>query len=75
MAKITITIEDQPLDMVKIESTQSFETMALMINSGHKDKMTAAHGYAAAMLNKAREVSKDGNPLAITLPKVNGLSL
>lgn len=73
MAKISITVEDLDGGKVKIESNPTFETVAKMINSGGED-VTAAHGYAMAMINRAREVSKSNAPeTTIWLPKVKHL--
>lgn len=69
MAKITITIEDSENDKVKITASPTFETMAMMVNSG--EQMTSAHGYALAMINAARRESKSKDPeTKIWLPKV-----
>jgi len=73
MARITITVEDAADGKVKIEANPTFETVAKMINSGGED-VTAAHGYAMAMINRAREVSKSNAPeTTIWLPKVKHL--
>lgn len=69
MATITITIEDSPDGKVRIKSDPSFEIMASMDLSGHD--LTPAHGYAFAMLNKAREVSKSADPTnLIHIPRI-----
>lgn len=67
MAKITITIEDKLDGNVKIVCTPTFETIAMMINSG--EKTTAAHGYAMAMVHAARDVSK-ANKIPILIPRL-----
>lgn len=68
MAKITITIEDKPEGKVGIKSEPNFETMMKMDISG--EKITCAHGYAFALLNKAREISKSNNPLIRRIPLI-----
>ena len=69
MARIVITIEDSPNGKVKIVSNPTFETMALMLNSG--EEMTSAHGYALAMINTVRRESKSNDPVTkIWMPKV-----
>lgn len=60
MAKIIIEVEDIENGNVRVIATPNFETMAKMDLSG--DKLTPAHGYALAMLNKVRQVSKANAP-------------
>lgn len=60
MAKIIIEVEDQSDGNVSVKATPNFETMAKMDLSG--DRLTPAHGYALAMLNRVREVSKANAP-------------
>lgn len=68
MAKITISIEDVG-DKVNVISDPTFETMAMMDASG--TKLTAAHGYALACINRIREVSKEmGSTNKILIPKI-----
>lgn len=68
MAKITITIEDEG-ENVKIVADPTFETMAMMTQSGHI--LTAAHGYALAMINRVRQISKSKEPKnLIYIPKI-----
>lgn len=71
MAKITLTIEDTPQGTVKIVSDPSFETMMKMDISG-SNSLTAAHGYAFALINKAREIGKDPNPIQNRIPIIRG---
>lgn len=68
MAKITISIEDIDGGKVRIVSTPSFETVAKMINSG--ESVSDAHGYALAMLRRAREISKEKGPIKILIPRL-----
>ena len=69
MAKITITVEDLADGGVKIVSDPNFETMLKMDNSGND--LTSAHGYALAMLNRARTVSKEVSPTnLIKIPSI-----
>lgn len=67
MAKIVITVEDKLDGNVEIKCEPTFETMAMMINSGHKS--TPAHGYALAMIHTARDVSK-ANKIPILIPRL-----
>lgn len=69
MPKITITVEDLPAGGVKIQAEPNFQTMVQMEVSGHG--LSPAHGYAMAMLNRAREVSKSNDPrIKILIPKI-----
>lgn len=67
MATIKITISDKLDGNVEIKCEPTFETMAMMINSGHPS--TPAHGYAMAMIHTARDVSK-ANKIPILLPRI-----
>lgn len=68
MAVINIRIEDDG-HSVKVTSDPTFETMAMMINSGHAS--TAAHGYALACINHITKVSKEmGSKNKILLPRI-----
>lgn len=72
MAKIVITVTDEADGSVKIVSDPTFETVAKMINSG--EETTSAHGYAMAMVNRARTESKAADPnTKIWLPRVKKL--
>lgn len=51
MAKITITLEDNPDGSVKMESTPKTETIAKMVQSGHET--TSAHGLTLFLFRKA----------------------
>lgn len=69
MAKIIIEIENLPGDKVKITSSPTMEQMIKMEVSG--DRLTPAHGYAYAMLNKCREISKSQDPTnKIIIPRL-----
>ena len=69
MAKIVITVEDDLAGGVKIVGNPGFGEIAKMINSG--STTTPAHGYAMAMYNRAREVSKDQDKkLKILIPRL-----
>lgn len=57
MAKVIITIEDNPSGTVKTVATPNFETLAMKIQSGHE--LTPAEGYALAAINRIVEVSKN----------------
>jgi hypothetical protein len=73
MAKIVITIEDNPQGGVKVTSNPTFETMAKMVNSGGHD-VTSAHGYALKMVNAALKTSKEkDSSIIMQLPKVKYL--
>jgi hypothetical protein len=69
MAKITITVEDLPNGKVKIEAKPNYlEIMAKDISGNH---LTAADGYALAMLNRAREVSRQNGPTnLVKIPRI-----
>ena len=67
MAKVIITIEDLPNDKVKTTCSPSFETMMRMHLSG--TRLTAAHGYALAAINKIVEEAKNGCPSRILIPR------
>lgn len=68
MAKVVITIEDKDNGKVSIVSDPSFETMAMMSNSG--SELTSAHGYALCMVRAARTEAKAAEPTKILIPKV-----
>lgn len=68
MAKVVITIEDAPNNMVKVVSEPNFETVMNMHDAGHT--LTSAHGYALLALNAIRKESKKNEPTSILLPKV-----
>jgi hypothetical protein len=70
MASVIITIEDTPDGKVKIVCVPSFEQIIKQDVSG--ESFTAAQGYALMMLNKAREESKNNNPLRLVIPRVTG---
>lgn len=69
MAKITITIEDAPNGMVKTLATPPLSKLLTALAGGHE--LTAAEGYAAFVLNKLREESKNrsSKKLNILLPR------
>lgn len=74
MAKVIIEIEDLPGDKVQIKATPNFEYIAKMEASG--ERLTPAHGYGIALLNKARQISQSNEPTnKIYIPKVRGSSL
>lgn len=66
MARVVIVIEDLPGDKVKVEATPNFETMMAMDISGNK--LTSAHGYAFAVLNYIRKLSKQNSPIIRQVP-------
>lgn len=68
MAKVIIEIEDRPGDKVAVKTTPTFETLMAMDISG--SKLTAAHGYAFAIINKVREISKQNEPLITKIPLI-----
>ena len=69
MAKVVIEIEDMPGNRVSVKATPNFETICKMDLSGHT--LTSAHGYAVAMLNTARQISKSNDPKnVILIPRV-----
>ncbi len=67
-AQITIVIRDLGQGKVEIKSDPTFETMAKMINSG--EEATPAHGYALAMVRRAREISQSNKPVDILIPRI-----
>lgn len=68
MAKIVITITDQPNDRVSAVSDPSFETMAMMSASGHP--LTSAHGYALRAIRAIQDESRRQGPTKIVIPKI-----
>jgi hypothetical protein len=69
MARVVITIEDQPNGTVKVVAEPNFATMAQMTASGHE--LTSAHGYALRALNSIREAAKEqSNTLGIIIPRI-----
>lgn len=74
MAKITITIEDAPDGSVRLVSNPTMETFFKMDLSG--STLTPSQTYALAMLNRAREVSRQrSDQVAIHIPRVRGRSI
>jgi len=69
MAKIVITVEDQPDGNVKVVATPNFETM-MQMNASGAAKLTSAHGYALRALNAIIEGSKEKGPSQIIIPKL-----
>lgn len=69
MARIVITVEDQPDGTVKVAAEPNFMQMAQMNSSGHS--LTSAHGYAMRALNAIREASREqSNRLGIIIPRI-----
>lgn len=68
MAKVVITFEDRPEGGVKVVGEPNFETMMMMLQSGHS--LTPAQGYAIFALNQVREESKRSTKLPIYIPRV-----
>ena len=69
MAKCVITFEDLPENKVKVVCEPNFETMMMMIQSGHE--WTSAQGMAVYAMNKIREQSKKSDPVnRIIVPKL-----
>lgn len=60
MAKVTITIEDMPNGKIQIISTPNFMQMVKLTENGIG--LTDAEGYAVALLNHARKISKSQTP-------------
>ena len=74
MAKIVIEIEDMGTDKVSVKASPNFEQIAKHEEAGNK--LTPAHGYAIALLNRARQISMSNEPTnIIKIPKVRGTSL
>jgi hypothetical protein len=70
MAKIKIEIEDRPEGGVKITSDPNFETMMKIQISG--SEFTSAHGYAFSLLNHARKLGKENDPMRLLIPRIGG---
>jgi hypothetical protein len=71
MAEITITIKDNPDGSVSIKSDPNYAVMLKIEYNRLSEKLTPAHGYAIALINKALEISRQNNPNAlIKLPKI-----
>lgn len=68
MALITIKIEDLPEGGVKITSDPNFETMMKIEISGNE--FTSAHGYAFSLLNYARKLGRDNDPMKLLVPRI-----
>lgn len=68
MAKVVIEIEDMPGDKVKAVMTPSFETMAMMNESGNQ--LTSAQAYAVFMINELRKEAKRSGPTNILIPRI-----
>lgn len=64
---VTITVRDKLGGGVEIVADPSFEMMMKMHDHGDG---SSAHGYAIAMLNRAREVSKQSGNIIIPIPKL-----
>jgi len=56
LAKVIVTIEDNPDGTVKITAEPNFETIAMKAESGNDP--TAAETYALLALRKIRDASK-----------------
>jgi hypothetical protein len=69
VAEITITIKDLPNGGVEVKANPSFETMAMMVESGHE--LTSAHGYTMSCLNVIRELSrKKEDGMIVKIPRL-----
>lgn len=70
MAKITITITDEPGGKVSVVSDPNMEQMCKMEVNGHV--LTAAHAYAVCGLNAIRKAAKSQeSKLLVDLPLVD----
>lgn len=70
MAKVVVTIEDMPGQMVRMTANPSFETMITAAKDGHE--ITAAQAYAMkAMRLMAEEAkSKRSKKTLIEIPRI-----
>ena len=68
MPKITITIEDQPGNQVKVEVDPTCETMIQKHVSGHG--LSSAESYALFVARQLREESKRQGPTPIYIPRI-----
>lgn len=68
MAKVTITIEDEPSGTVKVTANPSFSTMMSIDVSGHG--LTRAHGYAMAALLRMVKLSEEKGSPIIKIPGI-----
>lgn len=68
MAKVTITLEDGPNNMVKTTMDPSFEIMGKMARSG--ETLTSAQAYALFAIRMIREESKRRSPTPILFPRL-----
>lgn len=71
MSKIIITIEDMENGNVSIKTNPTFEELAKKDLSGNG--LSSADGYAFAMINEARKISKSKDSTnIIKIPKIYG---
>lgn len=76
MAKITITIEDQPQGQVKFLVEPTAETLLKKIASHGPQSLTGAETYALACVNRVRQIAKSlDSSTTILVPRVRGRSL
>jgi hypothetical protein len=69
MAEVTIKIKDLDNGKVSVQAEPNFMTMAMMDESGHG--LTAAHGYALAMLREVRKISKSNESnILVQIPRL-----
>lgn len=68
MAKVTITLEDNPEGGVKCVADPSYEILMTIHTSGHE--WTSAQAYAMFVLNQLRKESKNQKPTKILIPRI-----
>jgi len=68
VAKVTITIEDRPNGMVEMKMDPTGETLIKKQVSG--EGLTSAEGYALALANRAREISKQPGNIVVGIPRI-----
>lgn len=73
MAKITITIEDEPGNRVKVVTEPSNETLLMKIASHGPGSLTSAEAYCLFVSRQLREESKRQGSTAIMIPASRGL--
>lgn len=68
MAKVTITIEDQPGNRVKVDVAPRAETLIKKYVSGHE--LSSAEAYALYCIRQLREESRRKEPIRVMIPRI-----
>jgi len=69
MARVVITIEDEPNGRVKMVCDPTYSVLAQRITSG-ADKLTEGEGIALFVINEVRKTFTKRKKSIITLPRV-----